>query len=202
MKKLYKKGFTLIELLIVIAILSILAVGLIATLDPLEQVNRATDTARKATATDLIHAADRFYASNQISVACDQSTGDTTCAAFTGGLNTSTTVKLSTLGGANTNSLNNYLFEKGETKSPTSFSANPQAKNIDVGLKTVTPTTGTTLIVCYKPVSKAQKSFAVVGDVTSTIFRKTGNGIPVQEADLANCPATTANSCYQCVTQQ
>ncbi len=202
MKKLYKKGFTLIELLIVIAILSILAVGLIATLDPLEQVNRATDTARRATASDLIHAADRFYASHQSSVVCDLSTGDTTCANFTGGLNTTTTVKLDTQGGANTNTINNYLFEKGETKSPTSFSANPQAKNLEVGLIAATPATGTTIIVCWKPVSKAQKSFSVAGDTTSTIYKPSAAGqIPVM-SDTTNCPPLKTNTCYQCATQQ
>ena len=42
-----KKGFTLIELLIVIAILGILAIALLATLDPFEQLRKSRDGAKR-----------------------------------------------------------------------------------------------------------------------------------------------------------
>ena len=51
-----KQGFTLIELLIVMAIIAILAVGLIAALDPLEQIRKGTDTGVRSTATELKNA--------------------------------------------------------------------------------------------------------------------------------------------------
>ncbi len=48
MKKI--KGFTLIELLIVIAILGALAAGLLAALDPLEQIKKGADTSLRSQA--------------------------------------------------------------------------------------------------------------------------------------------------------
>lgn len=57
-----KSGFTLIELLIVIAILGILAIGLIAALDPIEQLKRARDTSTRTAVEEFFNAAVRYYA--------------------------------------------------------------------------------------------------------------------------------------------
>jgi len=57
------KGFTLIELLIVIAVLGILAVAVLAAINPIEQINRSKDTGSRSDAEQLIGAIDRFYAS-------------------------------------------------------------------------------------------------------------------------------------------
>lgn len=55
------KGFTLIELLIVIALLGALAIGLLAALDPFEQLKKGTDTGVRNTAVELQGAAIRYY---------------------------------------------------------------------------------------------------------------------------------------------
>lgn len=55
------KGFTLVELLVVIGILGVLIVALIAALDPLEQIRRGTDGARKAGAAQLKNSLERYY---------------------------------------------------------------------------------------------------------------------------------------------
>lgn len=55
-------GFTMIELLIVIAILGILAVAVLAAINPVEQINRSRDTATRSDAEQLIGAIDRFNA--------------------------------------------------------------------------------------------------------------------------------------------
>lgn len=52
MKK-FTKGFTLIELLIVIALLGALAVALLASLDPLEQIKKGTDTGIRNTVAEI-----------------------------------------------------------------------------------------------------------------------------------------------------
>lgn len=59
MKKLY--GFTLIELLIVIALLGALAVGLLAALDPFEQLKKGTDTGVRNTVSEVHGAIIRYY---------------------------------------------------------------------------------------------------------------------------------------------
>jgi prepilin-type N-terminal cleavage/methylation domain-containing protein len=58
----YKKAFTLIELIIGITILSLLAVALLAALDPIEQINKARDTSTRNIAQELHNAVNRFNA--------------------------------------------------------------------------------------------------------------------------------------------
>jgi prepilin-type N-terminal cleavage/methylation domain-containing protein len=57
-------GFTMIELLIVIAILGILAIAVLAAINPIEQINRGRDTGSRSDAEQLISAIDRYYAFN------------------------------------------------------------------------------------------------------------------------------------------
>lgn len=76
MKKL--KGFTLIELLIVIALLGALAVGLLAALDPFEQLKKGTDTGVRNTVSEIQGAVIRFYAIKNQMPWC----ADAECATF------------------------------------------------------------------------------------------------------------------------
>lgn len=62
MKVIKKSGFTLIELLIVIAILGILALGLIAAIDPFEQLKKGRDTGLKNTTSEFYNANLRYNA--------------------------------------------------------------------------------------------------------------------------------------------
>lgn len=55
-------GFTLVELLIVIAILGVIALIVIAAINPIEQANRARDTGMKSDASQLLSAMDRYFA--------------------------------------------------------------------------------------------------------------------------------------------
>ena len=59
--KIRQKGFTLIELLIVIALLGALAVGLLAAVDPFEQLKKGNDTSYRNTVAEFHNAAIRFY---------------------------------------------------------------------------------------------------------------------------------------------
>jgi len=88
-------AFTMIELLIVIAILGILAVAVLAAINPVEQINRGRDTGSRSDAEQLLSAIDRFYAykgyypwttnpNNESDLAWRGVAGDTTIS-FTGG---------------------------------------------------------------------------------------------------------------------
>lgn len=61
-----KKGFTLIELLVVISLIGVLAVSVLSALNPIEQLNKGRDAGRRADASQLINAIDRYYAANEI----------------------------------------------------------------------------------------------------------------------------------------
>ncbi len=57
-------GFTLIELLVVITLIGILAVAVLSALNPIEQINKARDAGKRADASQLLTALDRYFASN------------------------------------------------------------------------------------------------------------------------------------------
>jgi len=61
MKRL-NKGFTLVELLIVIALIAILSVAVLATINPIEQTNKARDAKFKNDAGEVLGAYERYYA--------------------------------------------------------------------------------------------------------------------------------------------
>ena len=56
-------GFTLVELLIVIALIAILSVAVLATINPIEQTNKARDAKFKNDTAEVLSAYERFYAS-------------------------------------------------------------------------------------------------------------------------------------------
>jgi prepilin-type N-terminal cleavage/methylation domain-containing protein len=57
-----KKGFTLIELLVVISVIAVLAVAVLSSINPVEQINKAKDTASKSDASEILNAMERYYA--------------------------------------------------------------------------------------------------------------------------------------------
>ncbi|MFA6462430.1 MAG: type II secretion system protein [Candidatus Shapirobacteria bacterium] len=55
------RGFTLVELLIVIALIAILSVAVLATINPIEQSNKAKDATAQNDAAEVMNAYERYY---------------------------------------------------------------------------------------------------------------------------------------------
>jgi prepilin-type N-terminal cleavage/methylation domain-containing protein len=62
LKSKFNVGFTMIELLIVIAVLGVLAIAVLATINPIEQINRGRDTGSRSDSEQLLSAIDRYNA--------------------------------------------------------------------------------------------------------------------------------------------
>jgi prepilin-type N-terminal cleavage/methylation domain-containing protein len=65
MNKFKERGFTLVELLIVIALIAILSVAVLATINPIEQSNKAKDSTVQNDAAEVMNAYERYYANAQ-----------------------------------------------------------------------------------------------------------------------------------------
>ncbi|MDO8497082.1 MAG: prepilin-type N-terminal cleavage/methylation domain-containing protein [bacterium] len=173
MKKFYKKGFTLIELLIVIALLGALAVGLLAALDPFEQLKKGTDTGARNLASEVQGSMIRFYALKSYMPWCN----DLNC----GGVTDPSGAALSSLNAMITN-----IVSTGELK--TNFSSLAGA---NLGKVYVTGSSLNAIVrVCYLPTSKAMKC------ETNTQYDKYG---VVNTACPGAVDCGTTNSCYWCV---
>ena len=57
----FRQGFTLIEILIVVALIGALFIGVLASIDPLEQLKKGTDTSRRSTTAELYNGMVRYY---------------------------------------------------------------------------------------------------------------------------------------------
>lgn len=55
-------GFTMIELLVVISVIGVLAVAVLSSINPIEQINKGRDTRTRSDAAQLINAIDRYVA--------------------------------------------------------------------------------------------------------------------------------------------
>lgn len=59
-------GFTMIELLIVISVIGVLAVAVLSSINPIEQINKSRDTRTRTDAANLINASDRYFAIHEV----------------------------------------------------------------------------------------------------------------------------------------
>jgi len=167
-------GFTLIELLVVLGILGILAAGLLAAIDPFEQLKKGRDTNMRNTVIELLNANTRYYATHGELPWCTA-----------GACSTIATVKLSD--DSFWNSTTGYLeslIEDGELKSE--FRVGLGTGN--AGKMYVTSTDPTEVIICFTPDSKALRNDdAVTYDADGTT-----------NASKDCSTVSTTNGCYWC----
>lgn len=180
MKKTSLKGFTLIELLIVIALLGALAVGLLAALDPFEQLKKGTDTGIRNTVSEIHGAVIRYYAIKNNMPWCPTGpTGDDCLADPTTGVDLET----SPIGPQDTEGTALYnIVATGELKEDFSDLAGGALTKVFV----TGSQANSTVTVCYKPTAKS-----FIAD-PNTKFTITGEDT-CAEAD------PTQKTCYWCV---
>jgi prepilin-type N-terminal cleavage/methylation domain-containing protein len=166
-----QKGFTLIELLIVIALLGALAVGLLATIDPFEQLKKGRDTATRNTVSEFYNANLRYYS---------------TKASFPWGTGTKTTATITNLGTEVT-----ALMNAGELKNK--FMELAGTGNL--AKIYVTSTAADNIVVCYKPESKG---FQID---PNTMYNEGGTQMTASycKSDTSSISTGGPNSCYFCI---
>lgn len=166
-----KKGFTLIELIIVISIIGILAVALISFLNPVEQVDRGSDTAKRGFAADFVGALSSYMSQKQYSVNCT----DAACGTY----RYNGTNQLSTL-----SNIDLELAASQVSKASGVFYQNAKASSIYVTF--IADGINSAARVCWQPKSKAMYSNAVENKYDST-------------GTVSGCEGTS--SCYSCIFQ-
>lgn len=165
-----QRGFTLIELLVVIGILGILAAGLLAAIDPLEQLKKGRDTQKRNIAVELNNAATRYYAING-QMPWDVGGNPTNFGPTA--LNSMTT-PLQT------------LIDVGELK--TEFLRGlPAGAGTSI---TVTALANGAVYVCFNPESKS------ISSDPSTIYTNLGGGGNAPTTSATTC--TPTQTCYWC----
>lgn len=131
----HASGFTLIEILIIIALLSAFVLGLIATIDPFEQLKKGADTSLSNASTDVYNAIILSYTSHGTMP-------------FTSDVSE---ISLSSQEGQN---IIHQLEQSGDLKKNFSTLA---ADHLD-SLYVTASTDGQTLSICFQPESKSYKN--------------------------------------------
>lgn len=172
------KGFTLVELLIVIALLGALAVGLLAALDPFEQLKKGDDTGIRNTVSEIHGAVIRHYAV----------TGVMPWSSYT---YTDGKLSLRDVGGTNFSSAGlQYVVSSGELKRDFSTLAGNKLSQIYMDGTTESVT------VCFKPMSKSFRS-----DMNTKYRTDLSGGGAFLEDTSRNCGDTSlpSFSCFWCI---
>ncbi|KKP86836.1 MAG: hypothetical protein UR89_C0013G0024 [Candidatus Roizmanbacteria bacterium GW2011_GWA2_35_8] len=181
------KGFTLIELLIVIALLGALAVGLLAALDPFEQLKKGTDTGVRNTVSEFQGATIRYFAIKNFMPWCTDIDTDGTCLFNTDGTADPVAVTLTNLPATIA-----QIVATGELKTDfeTLAGSGTLGKIIVFG-----DSADSSLTVCYKPTSKS-----FTNDPNTKFDPATGvanDADPAGTCTNTGDPAT--NDCLWCV---
>lgn len=178
-----QKGFTLIELLVVIGILGILAAALVATIDPFEQLQKATDSRRQNMAVEFLNSNIRYFTTHQAFPWNDGQTAFANCLDLTDG-GVSTEFAGTELSDVNMADCIEAIINDGELKD--SFDTN--TNDLDNVYVTWDDNFPTDVTVCYEPVSRSQKN------APETLYNSDGTD------NSANCPDpdAPAGTCFWC----
>lgn len=164
--------------MVVIGVLGIIAAGLLATIDPLEQLRKGADSNKKEASVELVNAITRYYATKGAMPWATVANGGDNC---NGGTAPSAT-KVSASGmGSGANDCLTVLTNQGELKS--TFIA--QTQITDKLYVTQLGSSSPTIAVCFDPESKSDSKRAETKYTSAAV------------AD-ANCPGDGTTVCYWC----
>lgn len=173
----FTSGFTLIELLVVIGILGILAAALVATIDPFEQLKKASDANVKNAMVEYLNANVRWYTTHNAFPWDTAANGGVDC-------NASTAPNDSQLTSAGMASCIQALVTDKEVKAAFA-TATRELKEVYVTYDT----TNNTIIGCFLPQSESQQRDA------NTKYTRVGAD---QAADFCKSDPPGTNNCYWC----
>lgn len=185
-----QKGFTLIELLVVIGVLGILATGLLATIDPLEQFRKGSDSNEKTSSLELVNALTRYYAVHNTFPWYAAADGGAGC---NGGTPPAPTQVTGLAQGVTTtfNDCLTTLESEGELKT-TFHSQNSILGHLWVVDTTPTGSTSKSVSVCFHPDSKSEQSKATTNYATANVAN--GPTVPLAQT----CTAASGSNCFEC----
>lgn len=184
------------ELLIVIGVLGILAAGLLAAIDPFEQLKKARDTNNRNATVELLSGLTRYYA-NHGAFPWNLTTPPTVCNRSVatenlGGFGAMAADAFSIQDTALSDCIEASLVTDGELK--TTYMDGIGSLHIFVASD---PTDATNLITCFKPEGKSARSDA------ATKYEITGTSKNYAIVDQTTqtpqaCPDVTNGDCAQC----
>ena len=192
-----QKGFTLVELLIVIALLGVIALIVIAAINPIEQANRARDTRFKADGSQMIAAGDRYFASfNEFPwVTAGIATSNDASFGFVSASNEGAGICGATC------TVDGVLITSNELKT--------EFRNRDFVTATAADAqlfigkgqgTSQSIYACFIPAAKASRDKAIADGNVYTINQTNGTRSATTACDAAAADWVT-NGCYICIPE-
>lgn len=182
-----RQGFTLIELLIVIGVLGILASGLLAAVDPFEQLKKGRDSNVRNLVVELHNSFIRYYAThgelpwcNGVGSGCQ--------------LNTGTEVALSDLNAAGYNTPMDKVVADGELKGDSGDDFLNNVGTANAAKIQITSASDVAVAVCFAPESKSLfMDAATKFDINGASANAVGQACEQGTKDTANI-----GTCYWC----